>query len=125
MDTILSENDEYTIHRWYIGKDQIVLHVTFKKKDVFHGFVWHMRIGFDYMSGTLIFPASQFGCVSSESGQYRKAHNKEETERFYKKMLAFMDITEYEYHDGERPYCTISLDTYKNVLTLWKMTERC
>ena len=91
----LCENTEYVIHKWNLTSEDVSLHVSFKNHDVFHGFVWCMRIGFNYMSGTLIFPASQFGNVCSESRIYRKNHSKKETEQFYKEMLAFMDITKY------------------------------
>ena len=116
---------DYVIKKWNITAEDISLAVSFKKHDVFHGFIWNMRLGFDYLSGNMIFPASNFGSVSSEARTYRNSHTQLETENFYRELLAFMDITEYEYHDGEKPYCIISTDVYKNVLTLWKMKERC
>ena len=115
---------KYNIRKWNIMRDSIYLDITLKD-NIFHGFVWKMRLGFDYLSGDIIFPSSQFGDISSEARKLANAYTEEEIENFYRELLAFMDITEYEYHDGERPYCSISTDVYKNVLTLWKMKERC
>jgi len=119
------DDKDYVIKKWYLNNDGISLTIYFRRNDIFYGFNWSMKLGFDYLSGNIIFPASNFGCVSSEAGTYRKHHTKEETENFYKELLNHMDITEYEYHDGDKPYCIISTDVYKNLLTIWKMKGRC
>lgn len=116
---------DYVIKKWTITAEKVSLAVLFKRSDIFHGFVWNMRLGFDYLSGDIIFPASPFGNVSSEIKELVSAYTKEEIKNFYRELLAWMDITEYEYHDGEKPYCTISFYTYRNVLTLWKLKGRC
>ena len=116
---------DYVIKKWIITAEKVSLGVLFKRHDILHGFMWYMRLGFDYLSGDIIFPSSPFGNVSSEVKELTSAYTKEEIKNFYKELLAFMDITEYEYHDGEKPYCTISLYTYRNVLTLWKLKGRC
>ena len=116
---------DYVIRKWNITAEDISLDISFKNNDILHGFIWKMRLGFDYLSGDIIFPSSPFGNVSSQVKELTNAYTKEEIENFYRELLAFMDITEYEYHDGKKPYYTISLDTYKNVLTLWKMKGRC
>ena len=115
---------DYVIKEWNIRHEGIYLDIIFKN-DIFHGFAWRMRLGFDYLSGDIIFPSSPFGYISSEVKKLANIYTKEEIENFYKELLAYMDITEYEYHNGDEPYCIISLDAYRNVLTLWKLKGRC